>query len=231
MNLLVFNCGSSSLNYKVFSGDTASTAKITAKGKAHRVGVKGSEPSFIEHHCSNREEKVIQPFDTHAQAAESVLQHLRDHRMPIDAVGHRFVHGGAYFKESTLLTEDTFARLTDCLQLAPIHNPNSMSVIRTCLEHLPGCPQYVTFDTAFHAALPPEAYTYAVPQSIRDAHTYRRFGFHGLSYQYVTQAARPFLKTPFSESKIIACHLGTGGSSAVAINNGIPLDTSMGFTP
>lgn len=231
MNLLVFNCGSSSLNYKVFSGDTTSTTQITAKGKAHRVGVKGSEPSFIEHHVSIQQVKEIQPLETHAQAAESMLQYLRDQRISIDAIGHRFVHGGAYFKESTLLTENTLARLTECLPLAPIHNPNSMSVIHTCLKHLPGCPQYVTFDTAFHAALPPEAYTYAVPPSIRGAHTYRRFGFHGLSYQYVTQAARPFIKTPFSESKIIACHLGTGGSSAVALNNGVPLDTSMGFTP
>ncbi|KPL81131.1 hypothetical protein ADN00_01005 [Ornatilinea apprima] len=231
MNLLVFNCGSSSLNYKVFSGDSNSTAQITAKGKAHRVGVKGSDPSFIEHHLSNQTVKETQPLETHAQAAERVLQNLRDHQIPIDAVGHRFVHGGAYFKESALLTEDTLARLTECLPLAPIHNPNSMSVIYTCLEHQPGCPQYVTFDTAFHAALPPEAYTYAVPQSIRDTHTYRRFGFHGLSYHFVTQAAGPFLETPFSESKIIACHLGTGGSSAVALKNGVPLDTSMGFTP
>jgi len=231
LNILVMNCGSSSLNYKVFSGTSVKNIKVIARGKAHRVGVKSSEPSFIEHHLRQQNEKITTSLETHQKAASQILTHLRINHIEIDAIGHRFVHGGALFNQSTLLSAEILEKLKDCLPLAPIHNPNSMSVISTCQEALPTCKQYVSFDTSFHSSMPPEAYTYAIPKNLREEFGFRRFGFHGLSYQYVTLAAQEYLKQSITQMKLIACHLGTGGSSVVAIKNGQEIDTSMGFTP
>lgn len=230
MNILVFNCGSSSLNYKVFT-ENNSKLEIKAKGKAHRVGVKGTEPSFIEHFRNNLAVNQSLPIRNHREAASLVINYLHKNKIEVDAIGHRFVHGGSYFKETTLLTPTTYQELKACLPFAPIHNPNSLSVIDECLTAFPEIPQYVTFDTAFHSSIPAFASNYALPQEITQKYQLKKYGFHGLSYQYVTQKAAEFLNKPLESLKIIACHLGTGGSSAAAIKNGVSIDTSMGFSP
>jgi acetate kinase len=148
-----------------------------------------------------------------------------------DCTGHRFVHGGSLFSGSTWITDDNLDSIQACLPLAPIHNPNSFSVFRVCREYYPQIPQYLTFDTAFHAGLQPSAYTYALSTKIQDRFHFRKYGFHGLSYQYVSRAAAGFLSRPVEDLKMIACHLGTGGSSVAAIRNGMSVDTSMGYTP
>ncbi len=231
MNILVFNCGSSSLNYKVFRFENTEVSSIAISGKAHRVGVKGTEPSFIEHHLNGQIEKQTRPIANHSEAAKLVIRYLQDHQIDLDAIGHRFVHGGVDFQESVPLSKDTYIKLKSCLPLAPIHNPNSMSVIDECLSAFQSLPQYVTFDTAFHASLPEWAYQYALPEEFAKNYNLRKFGFHGLSYQYVTQEAARFLEKPLKSLKMIACHLGTGGSSIAAIKDGKSIDTSMGFSP
>ncbi len=231
MNILVFNCGSSSLNYKVFAAAPGSALTAVYSGKAHRVGVKGDEPAFIEHRGPGGSERVTAPIPDHRAAAGLALDYLSAQSVRVDAVGHRFVHGGSLFQQTALLTPRALERLRETLPLAPIHNPNSMSVIEESLRRLPGVPEYVTFDTAFHAGLPAWSYTYALPAEIIRAYGFRKYGFHGLSYRYVTRAAAQFLGKPLESIRIIACHLGTGGSSVAAVANGRSLDTSMGFTP
>ena len=230
MQIVVFNCGSSSLNYKVFSTENDSLSVI-GFGKAHRVGVSGSEPAFLEHHLQGQYLRLVTPIPTHREAARLILSFLREQRIGFDYIGHRFVHGGSIFQRSTWLTAENEADLRACLPLASIHNPNSMSVIEECHAEHPDLPQYLTFDTAFHASMPEESYRYLLPQETINQFGFRKYGFHGLSYQYVTRRAAEFLERNPTELKIIACHLGTGGSSAAAILHGKSLDTTMGFTP
>jgi acetate kinase len=231
LNLLIFNCGSSSLNYKVYAATNPNNLELVCSGKAHRVGVQGSEPSFIQYNKNGESDNQIHPIQNHRQAAVLVLQYLESQAVHIDAIGHRFVHGGRVFQQTTILTEENLIKLKDCLPLAPIHNPNSMSVIDECRRRLPDVPQFLTFDTAFHATLPPAAYCYALPEYLVRKHSLRRYGFHGLSYQYVTQAAAHHLGSSPGALRIVACHLGTGGSSVAAIDGGRSIDTSMGFSP
>ncbi len=231
MNILVFNCGSSSLNYKVFTAQSGGALSAEYSGKAHRVGVKGDEPAFIEHRGPDGSARHTTPIPDHRTAAGLVLDYLEAQSVPIEAIGHRFVHGGSLFQSTTLLTPQALDRLQATLPLAPIHNPNSLSVIEVTLRRLAGVPEYVTFDTAFHASLPPWAYTYALPLEIIRQYGFRKYGFHGLSYRYVTRAASNFLGRPLESLRVIACHLGTGGSSAAAVASGRSVDTSMGFTP
>ncbi len=204
---------------------------VVMSGKAHRVGVTGSESAYIEHHSGSSYQKDIQPIPNHPQAARLVLDALREQGLEIDIIGHRFVHGGSCFQESTWLTPAVEPKIRACLPLASLHNPNSWSVIETCRELLPGCRQYLTFDTAFHASLPPSAYTYPLPAQIIRESGYRKYGFHGLSYQFVTSYVARAMDRDLSDLNMIACHLGTGGSSAAAIRKGRSVDTSMGFTP
>jgi acetate kinase len=230
VNILVFNCGSSSQNYKLYRKDGA-TLSILCKGKAHRVGVKGSEPSFIEHTIERVTTREIIPIPDHATAANLILNFLQEKSLPVDAIGHRFVHGGVRFQQSMLLTPSLLAKLNEVLPLAPIHNPNSLSVIQVCLKRQAGKPETLTFDTAFHASLPECAYRYALPANLVGQDPIRKFGFHGLSYQYVCQQAAEYLKRPLETLRLVACHLGTGGSSVCAIQGGRSLDTSMGYSP
>ncbi len=230
MNILVFNCGSSSLNYKLYAFDNGQT-RVLCRGKAHRVGVAGSEPAFIEHHRGDQTSRVITPIPDHRTAACLALDELAAQGEQIDAVSHRFVHGGDRFQRSILLDESSMEALQDLMPLAPIHNPNSMSVIQVCLKRLPGVPETLTFDTAFHASLPESAYHYDLPQELVSRFGLRKYGFHGLSYQYVSSEAARFLNRPLEELKMVACHLGTGGSSVAAIKGGRSVDTSMGYSP
>ena len=158
------------------------------------------------------------------------MEYLKRNGIDFELIGHRFVHGGSKFSVSIWITVDNIASIRDCLPLAPIHNPNSYSVYEVCREFHPQKPQYLTFDTAFHSVCR-VAYTYALPANIQYRFHFRKYGFHGLSYQHVSHAAAKFLARPVEDLKIIACHLGTEGSSVAAIRNGRSVDTSMGYTP
>ena len=231
LNILIFNCGSSSLSYKIFHGTPPHNLEVVSSGKAHRVGVHGTADAFIEHHCEGTTYQETVAIGNHRAAAELVFAFIREHRLPVDLIGHRFVHGGTIFRQTTLLDGEKLELLEQCLPLAPIHNPNSFSVIRAAQEAWPGVSQYVTFDSAFHATIPDYACTYALPQQLAAEHGFRKYGFHGLSYQDVTQKTVDFLARPVENLRLVACHLGTGGSSIAAIKGGRSLDTSMGYSP
>lgn len=231
MQILVFNCGSSSLSYKLFTGEAPEALCIVSSGKAHRVGVTGTEAAFIEHRYGAEQIRLVTPIRDHLQAAAFVFDFIRARALTVEAIGHRFVHGGAMFDRTTQLTPETLPALERCLPLAPLHNPNSMAVIHAALDAYPGVPEYVTFDTAFHATLPPEASTYALPYAIAERYGFRKYGFHGLSYQSVTESAARYLNCNLVGLKAIACHLGTGGASAAAIRNGKSIETTMGYSP
>ena len=231
MNILIFNCGSSSLTYKIFEVQDIDHITVLLTGKAHRVGVKGAEESFIVNRYQDKESKEILSIENHQKAANLALRFVADNNILIDYVGHRFVHGGSDFDNSSIITEDVFKKLIGCLPLAPIHNPISLSVIQETRKTLSNIPQYVAFDSAFHSKIPERAYIYALPKSIVEEFGFRKYGFHGLSYSYVSkEASRLFCKN-LDEVKIVACHLGTGGASVAAIKNGYSIDTSMGYSP
>ena len=171
------------------------------------------------------------PLPDHRTAARRILEYLAAKGLAVDWVGHRFAHGGVDFKESVRVDGPILEELKECGPLAPIHNPMSLSVILECSHVLPDRGQFVVFDTAFHASLPEWAYTYPVPRRVRERYHYRKYGFHGLSYSYIAQAAPAILDRPAEGLKMVACHLGTGGSSVCAIRDGRSLDTSMGYSP
>lgn len=231
MNILVFNCGSSSLTYKVFGVSESKKIEVILTGKVHRVGVKGNASSYMENYYQDRLQKDTMPVANHQEAAALVLQYIKNNLIEINYIGHRFVHGGSYFQKTTFCNVEIVKKLRLCLPLAPIHNPISLSVIRESGKFFPNLPQYVTFDSAFHATIPDYAYTYALPKKIIQKYGFRKYGFHGLSYSYVTGEAARFLNVPLESLKIVACHLGTGGSSVAAIKYGRSLDTSMGYSP
>ncbi|MCX5679809.1 MAG: hypothetical protein NTZ95_04040 [Candidatus Omnitrophica bacterium] len=190
MNILVFNCGSSSLTYKVFGVVASKNAKEIISGKAHRVGVKGKAPSFIEHYFQKNISKNTAPIRNHNQAAILILRHLNENGIRIDYIGHRFVNGGAYFNKSVFIDKDTLKKLYLCLPLAPIHNPVILEVIRECAKRFSNIRQYVTFDTAFHSTIPYCAYTYALPRKI-----VQKFGFRNFMDSLIPMSPKAFLKS------------------------------------
>ncbi len=228
--LLVFNCGSSSLTYKVYRAE-GQTLSVTAAGKAYHVGTVTQEAAYLRHTFGAESVTDVRPLPDHRAAAAAVLAHLRPRGVAPDAIGHRFVHGGARFQAPVIVTDEVLPELAACNRLAPIHNPNSLSVIHLCRAELPDVMQVAVFDTAFHATLPEAAYRYALPLDLADRYGFRKFGFHGLSYEYVTAEAARALGRPVETLKIIACHLGTGGSSVAAIDGGSSVETSMGYSP
>lgn len=231
MNILVFNCGSSSQGFKVYQIGQGSESRVIASGKARNVATQTQAEPVIDWKIQGKTGSIQKDLATHRQAALEILAILKEYPINIDAVGHRFVHGGDLFQQTTKLDPPALEKLKKCLPLAPIHNPNSYSVIEVCLEMLPGIPQYVVFDTAFHAHLPEEAWRYAIPRELAQRYGFRKYGFHGLSYQYVTGRAAELLEKPLDTLKLILCHLGTGGSSVAAFQDGHSVDTSMGFSP
>lgn len=230
-HILVLNCGSSSLSYKVFAYADANNVSVSLSGKAHRVGVKGTEPSFLETDFHGAIQKEVIPLENHGAAAEAALKSVEAHGIAVGCIGHRFVHGGSYFPDSVQLTRETMEKLKLCQPLAPIHNPNSLSVIEVCTRLLPDVPQYAAFDSAFHSTIPEYAYTYALPRNIARKFGFRKYGFHGLSYQYVTWEIARYLGVSQKGLRVVACHLGTGGSSVAAMRDGRSIDTSMGYSP
>ena len=229
IQMLVFNCGSSSLTFKVFAASCERDARPLLTGKAHRVGVRGSESSHFEIHDEARDERIETPLETHEQAASLVLRKLEDWGVRVDVIGHRWGHGGSRFR-TAWVDRGRLLELRALIPMMPIHHPGMLRVILTCQRTLPRIPQFVTADGAFHATIPAHAYTYPLPRSIVRKFGFRKFGFHGLSYQYVVHAATEHLGLPRSGSRIVACHLGTGGSSVVAVADGASVDTSMGYT-
>jgi len=231
VNILVVNCGSSSLGFKVYKTMGSDGWNMIIAGKARNVATQTQAQPRIAWSQDGSEQVRECPLPTHQAAAREMLGILKENDIRIDAIGHRFVHGGELFKAATRVDARSLDGLKQVLPLAPIHNPNSFSVIQTCLEELPNVPEFVVFDTAFHASLPVEARTYALPRDLAEHYGLRKYGFHGLSYQYISVRAAALLNQPLEQVKLIMCHLGTGGSSVCAFANGHSEETSMGFSP
>jgi len=185
----------------------------------------------MEYRFKNKAYKKDVLIQNHRQASVLILEYIKDSGIKIDCIGHRFVHGGNHFPKSVFLDKNVLEKLILCLPLAPIHNPVALGVIYESNKVFPYLPQYVTFDSAFHSTIPYYAYTYALPKKLIKKVGFRKYGFHGLSYTYVAKMIPGFLKKSAQNLKIVACHLGTGGSSVVAIKNGRSVDTSMGYSP
>ena len=231
MNVLVVNAGSSSLKYQLF--DTA-TDKVLAKGICERIGIEGGK---IEHKQADGTKTVREvEMANHSVATKIVVETLTDPQIgcikdmsEIEAVGHRVVHGGAYFSESVLVTDEVLEKLNKCIDLAPLHTPAHLMGIEGCTNEMPGVPQVLVFDTAFHQTMPEKAYFYPIPYEMYEKYDIRRYGAHGTSHRYVAGEMCKILgKT--EGTKIITCHMGNG-SSISAVKDGKVVDTSMGFTP
>lgn len=231
MNVLVVNCGSSSLKFQLINVDSE---KVLASGICDRIGLEGSVLNY-----KKGEEKVSQTLSltNHSKAISAVLEILTDKKVgaikslsEIAAIGHRVVHGGEYFKESVLIDEVVIKHIEDCSALAPLHNPAHLMGIKACSEQMPKTPMVAVFDTAFHQSMEARAYMYGVPYEWYEKHKVRRYGFHGTSHKYVSQRTAEFLGLDYKNSKIIVCHLGNGASIS-AVKNGKCVDTSMGLTP
>ena len=226
--ILVLNSGSSSLKYQLFNFD-GDKYDVVAKGKADRIGIHGS---FVEIKITNGEKRTREvALPTHNEAIEEVTKELLNGALAsmeeIDAVGHRIVQGGDIFKNSVLVTDTVIEQIEELSELAPLHNHAHVLGIKAVQKLLPNVPQTVVFDTAFHQTMPKEAFLYALPMEQYTKHKIRRYGFHGTSHAYVSQKAAELIG---KRGKIITCHLGNGASIS-AVDNGICLDTSMGFTP
>jgi acetate kinase len=231
MNVLILNCGSSSQGFKVYRTAPGEEPAVLIAGKARNVATATLETPFVQWTLAGETERRECDLSTHAHAARAILDILWEKAVAIDAVGHRFVHGGSRFTRTTRIDTTTLPGLQQTVPLAPIHNPNTLSVIDVCLQHLPGIPEYAVFDTAFHAEMPEETRTYALPRELAEELGLRKYGFHGLSYQYVSRRAADLLERPLADLRMIICHLGTGGSSVVAVRGGRSIDTSMGYSP
>ena len=231
MNVLVFNCGSSSQNARLYKVEDSKEAEVIANFKAKNVQTKTSASPELLWSIGGSNGSLSSHSLSHREAAAQILELLKEKDLPVDAIGHRYVHGGELFSGTALINEDVQAKLRACFPLAPIHNPNSFAVIEVCLEKLPGLPEYAVFDTAFHAGMPQEAREYALPRALAQKEGYRKYGFHGLSCQYVSANAAELLGKPLDQVKLILCHLGTGGSSVTAFAEGRSMDTSMGYSP
>ena len=232
MKVLVVNAGSSSLKYQLF--DTA-TESVLAKGICERIGIDGR----IEHRKGENGEKVKAEYSMpdHAVATEIVIKYLTDPELgvisdmsEIEAVGHRIVHGGPYFFESVLLSDEVLAKLELCRDFAPLHTGAHIMGIKGCLAVMPDTPQVLVFDTAFHQTMPVQAYTYGISADLAEKYKIRRYGAHGTSHRFVSREMAKLLDKPLEETKIITCHIGNG-SSISAVLGGKCIDTSMGLTP
>ena len=232
MKVLVLNCGSSSIKYKLFDMDHK---EVIAQGGIEKIGLKGS---FLKLTLPNGEKKILEKdIPEHTVGVEFILNTLISPEYgaiksldEINAVGHRMVHGGEKFSESVLLTQEVLDAFTACNDLAPLHNPANLKGVNAVSAILPDVPQIGVFDTAFHQTMPDYAYLYAVPYELYEKYGVRRYGFHGTSHRYVSKRVCEFLGVQPEGKKIITCHIGNGGSIS-AIKDGKCVDTSMGLTP
>lgn len=229
VNVLVFNCGSSSLKYKLISmpGD-----RQICGGEAQRIGPKTAEPARIIHKENGKEEITQVDMKDHGEAFTQVLKILSKNSDNVpDVLGHRVVHGSDIFSTDCLIGEKEIEGLRKTLPLAPIHNPPAFSLIESCHKLYPEIPQVAVFDTGFHATIPEYARTYALPLWIREKFGIRKYGFHGTSHKFVLQEACKMLYIPEEKFNAVSCHLGSGGASLCAIVNGKSVDNTMGYTP
>ncbi len=232
MNILVLNCGSSSVKYKLIDVDSK---KTLAEGGVEKVGLPGS---FLKFKLPDGEKKTIEmPIPDHKKAINDILNILTDPTYgciksfdEINAVGHRVVHGGEKFNKSVKIDDEVIEKIKECYDVAPLHNPANMTGIEAITELMPGVPQVAVFDTAFHQTMPKEAYMYALPYELYEKYAIRRYGFHGTSHRYVSRRACDFLGLPYDKQRVITCHIGNGGS-ITAVLDGKSVDTSMGLTP
>ena len=232
MNILVINCGSSSLKFQLID---SKSEQVIAKGLCERIGIEGSR---IVYQKPGMDKKITQaPMEDHKVAIRMVIDALTDAETgvvsslsEIGAVGHRIVHGGEKFAASTLIDDEVIAAIEACSELAPLHNPANLIGIRACAELMPGTPMAAVFDTAFHQTMPEEAYLYGIPYSYYEKDKIRRYGFHGTSHSYVSKRAAQLLGEDITKLKLIVCHLGNGASVS-AVKYGKSVDTSMGLTP
>lgn len=231
MNILVLNCGSSSVKYKLIE---IKANKVLAEGGIEKIGL---PDAFIKFKFGN--EKIQEDLDIndHVGAIKSILDNLTSKEYgcikdfkEIDAVGHRVVHGGEKFNKSVLINDEVIAKIKECYGIAPLHNPVNMAGIDAINEVLPEVPQVGVFDTAFHQTMPAKSYMYALPYKYYAEDGVRRYGFHGTSHRYVSQRVCEFLGIEPKGKKIITCHVGNGGS-ITAVKDGKSIDTSMGLTP
>ena len=232
MNILVINCGSSSLKYQLI--DSANET-VLAKGLCERIGIQGGQIT----HTPAGGEKVTEQLELpdHVAAVDAVLSKLTDAKVgvvksldEIDAVGHRIVHGGEKFASSVLITDEVIAAIEEVSDLAPLHNPANLTGIHSCRKLMPNVPMVAVFDTAFHQTMPKKAYLYGLPYEYYENYKVRRYGFHGTSHDYVSARIAAILGKAREDLKIIVCHLGNGASIS-AVKNGECVDTSMGLTP
>ena len=232
MKILVLNCGSSSVKYKLIDSDTK---KVLAEGGVEKIGLPDSFLKF-KRPDGSKETITVEMPDAKA-AVENVIKVLTDPKDgviksfdEIDAVGHRVVHGMDKFNKSVLITPEVIEKVKECYTVAPLHNPANIAGIEAVTSLIPSVPQVAVFDTAFHQTMPDYAYMYALPYEAYEKYGVRRYGFHGTSHRYVSKRACEFLGVDYDKQRIITCHIGNGGSIA-AIHDGKCVDTSMGLTP
>ena len=231
MNVLVINCGSSSLKFQLINSESEA---VLAKGLCERIGIDGRltyQPAGGEMNVSEK------AMPTHTEAIQFVIDALTDADTgvvksldEIGAVGHRVVHGGEKFAKSVVVTPEVKAAIAECNDLAPLHNPANLIGIEACESLMPGTPQVVVFDTAFHQTMPEKAYMYGLPYEYYEKYKVRRYGFHGTSHSFVSKRVAEIVGKPYNATKTIVCHLGNGASVS-AVLNGESVDTSMGLTP
>lgn len=231
MNILVINCGSSSLKFQLINSDTEA---VLAKGLCERIGIDGR---LVYQPAGGEKEITEAAMPSHKQAIQMVLDALMNEKTgvikslsEVGAVGHRVVHGGEKFASSVVLTDEVLKAIEECNDLAPLHNPANLIGISACRELMPDTPMVGVFDTAFHQTMPKKAYLYGLPYEYYEKYKVRRYGFHGTSHSYVSKRAAEFLGRDYNSTKTIVCHLGNG-SSLSAVKNGECVDTSMGLTP
>ena len=232
MNILVINCGSSSLKYQLINSDSEA---VLAKGLCERIGIDGS---VLTHTPAGKDKVRIEtPMPNHTVAVQLVIDALTnaEHGViksldEIGAVGHRVVHGGEKFASSVVITDEVMKAIEECNDLAPLHNPANLIGINSCKEIMPNVPMVAVFDTAFHQTMPEKAYLYGLPYEYYEKYKVRRYGFHGTSHDYVSDRAAQLLGKKREDLKVIVCHLGNGASVS-AVDHGKCVDTSMGLTP
>ncbi|WP_418261981.1 acetate/propionate family kinase [Eubacterium sp.] len=232
MEVLVINCGSSSLKFQLIDSEKE---HVLAKGLCERIGIDKSSITYQSDKCEKMTKEVDMP--THNEAINAVISALTDEKTgvindmsEVKAVGHRVVHGGEYFSSSAIVDEDVLEKIEKCNYLAPLHNPANVIGIKACMKIMKDTPNVVVFDTAFHQTMPEEAYLYGIPREYYEKHKIRRYGFHGTSHSYVSKRVAQIMNKPVEEFKTIVCHLGNG-ASICAVDGGKSVDTSMGLTP
>lgn len=232
MKVLVINAGSSSLKYQLID---ISDEMVLAKGLCERIGFEDSVHKYTR--ADGIVKNAVLSLHNHVEAIDAMLKMLTNSEIgviksmsEIKAIGHRVVHGGEAFNESTIIDDRVLEALRQCIDLAPIHNPANIMGIEACRQEMPDIPMIGVFDTAFHQTMPPKAFMYALPYELYTKYGIRKYGFHGTSHRFVTKRAAVMLGKPLEELKLVSCHLGNG-ASICAVNHGESIDTSMGFTP